>query len=104
MPLSDQLNMFFNNWKMRNYKFLSVQRIKETTMIECIFHNKTFKNAHTDNIYFCQGIKLLFNPKGLAHVVEALVLRFAPFKVQGSTPHGCKQFLRATSLTEKPAI
>ena len=28
--------------------------------------------------------------------VEALVLRFAPFKVQGSTPHGCKQSLRAT--------
>jgi hypothetical protein len=50
MPLSDHLNMFFNNWKMRNYKFLSVQRIKETTMIECIFHNKTFKNAPTDKI------------------------------------------------------
>ena len=38
------------------------------------------------------------NPKGLAQVVEALVLGFAPFKVQGSTPHGCKLLLGAIGL------
>jgi hypothetical protein len=37
----------------------------------------------------------------LAQVVETLVLRFAPFKVQGSTPHGCKQSLVATPLGKK---
>ena len=30
--------------------------------------------------------------------------RFAPFKVQGSTPLGCNQFLGATPPGEKPAI
>ena len=44
------------------------------------------------------------NPKGLAQVVEALVLRFAPFKVQGSTPYGCKQSLGATPLGETLVI
>jgi hypothetical protein len=44
------------------------------------------------------------NPKGLAQVVEALVLRFAPFKVQGSTPHECKQSLGATLPGEKLVI
>jgi hypothetical protein len=44
------------------------------------------------------------NPKGLAQVVEALVLRFAPFKVQGLIPHGCKQSLGAITPGEKPAI
>jgi hypothetical protein len=44
------------------------------------------------------------NPKGLAQVVEALVLRFAPFKVQGSTLHECKQSLGAMPPGEKPAI
>jgi hypothetical protein len=44
------------------------------------------------------------NPKGLAQVVEALVLKFAPFKVQGSIPHGYKQFFGATLPGEKPAI
>jgi hypothetical protein len=43
-------------------------------------------------------------PMGLAHVVEALVLRFTSFKVQGLTSHGCKQFLGTTPLGEKPAI
>jgi hypothetical protein len=33
-------------------------------------------------------------------VVKALVLRFASFKVQGSTPHGCKQSLRAIPLVK----
>jgi hypothetical protein len=28
----------------------------------------------------------------MRNIGEALVLEFAPFKVQGSTPHGCKQF------------
>jgi hypothetical protein len=37
-------------------------------------------------------------------VMEAVVLGFAPFKVQGSTPHGCKQFLGATPHGEKPSI
>jgi hypothetical protein len=45
-----------------------------------------------------------FNSKGLAHVVKALVLRFAPFKVQGLTPHRYKQFFGATLLSEKLAI
>ena len=30
--------------------------------------------------------------------------RYAPFKVQGSTPLGCKQFLRATPPGEKLVI
>ena len=30
--------------------------------------------------------------------------RFAAFKVQGSTPLRCKQFIRATPPSEKPAI
>jgi hypothetical protein len=46
----------------------------------------------------------LHNPKGLAQVVKALVLRFAPFEVQGSTPHRCKQSLRATPPGEKSTI
>ena len=37
-------------------------------------------------------------------MVEALVLRFAPFKVQGSTPYRCEQSLGAIPLDEKPAI
>jgi hypothetical protein len=37
-------------------------------------------------------------------VVKALVLEFALFKVQGSTPVGCKQSLEATSTGENPAI
>ena len=56
------------------------------------------------DILVSRHIMLLFNPKGLAVVVEALVLRFASFKVQGSTPHGRKQFLGATPFGEKPAI
>ena len=44
------------------------------------------------------------NPMRLAQVVEALVLRFTPIKVQSSTPHGCKQFFGATPLGEKLAI
>jgi hypothetical protein len=40
----------------------------------------------------------------LAHVVEALVLRFALFKVQGLTFHGCKQFFEARPPEEKPVI
>jgi hypothetical protein len=54
--------------------------------------------------HLLEGSKMIYlskgNPKGLAHVVEALVLGFASFKVQGSTPHGCKQFLGATPLDE----
>jgi hypothetical protein len=46
----------------------------------------------------------LYNPMGLAHVVEALVLGFTPFKVQGSNLHGCKQFFGTTPSGEKPAI
>jgi hypothetical protein len=43
-------------------------------------------------------------PKGLAQVVEALVLRFAPFKVLGSTPYEYKLSLGATPPGEKPSI
>jgi hypothetical protein len=39
-------------------------------------------------------------PKGLAQVVEALVLRFAPFKVLGSTPYEYKLSLGATPLVK----
>jgi hypothetical protein len=42
--------------------------------------------------FFC------LHPKGLAQVVEALVLRFALFKVKGSTLYECKQSLGATPL------
>jgi hypothetical protein len=44
------------------------------------------------------------NPKGLAQVVEALISRFVPFKVQGSTPHECKQSLGVIPPDKKPAI
>ena len=47
---------------------------------------------------------MLVNPKGLAQVVEALVIRFASFKVQGLTSYGCKQSLGVTIPGEKPAI
>jgi hypothetical protein len=47
---------------------------------------------------------IIINPKGLAQVVEALVLRFAPFKVQGSASHGCKQSFGAIHTGEKPVI
>ena len=37
-------------------------------------------------------------------MVEVLVLRFAFFKFQGSTLHGCKQSFGATPSCEKPII
>ena len=43
-------------------------------------------------------------PLEIISSVKALVLGFAPFKVQGSTPHGCKQFLGAILPGEKLVI
>ena len=52
----------------------------------------------------CCNPTLIITPRGWPKWWRPWSWRYDPFKVQGSTPLECKQFLGATPSDEKPAI
>jgi hypothetical protein len=84
------------------FPFLFAQLFPKFQWEEICFHMLTLQSIGFLFLFpfnwseFCSDYNASFK-------VEALVLRFAPFKVQGSTLHECKQSLGATPSGEKLA-